>query len=275
MEDFYKKHEKQLRPLFSYYVETVSQALENISYDILQYKGFMLFASEFSIFPSILPMSQIQLIFRSLLTKKKNEENTPMGLSFEEFKEALLRIAIKRREAFDKIYEKVISGMNQSSLKNLVDDMNKGQENDLTPEQQEAVKKEANYDENNVDHNKEDTYNKIGDTQLQTMEGLMYYIDLPQDKAAIYNKLHVLRENLKYLPPRDKKKVWIKKLENPTPTQNEDDKAGKAKRNTSKGKVSKSPNLRGGVRPDSNQSKKPDLVVGGEESKSFFEEQKE
>jgi len=209
----------------------------------MQYRGFMMFNCEFSLFPSILPLQQIQLIFNSVTRDKPFDPTVPTGIDYTEFKEALLRIAIKRKEVFDKIYDKVSEGMKQSSMKGLLQDMNKGtSDTDLTEQQQEAAKETANIDENDVDHNAEDTYHKVSDTRIQTMEGLMYYLDLPQEKQALFNKLNLLKKNAKYVPPRDRKKVWITKLEQPQDQR--DDAKGNATGRGNNGKTmnnSKSP----------------------------------
>jgi hypothetical protein len=249
MQEFFHKYEKPFQQLFKHYIEAEGQHLENYTTEILQYKGFMMCMCEFSLFPSILPLHQLQLVFNSITREKPYDPSVPTGLTYTEFKEALLRIAVKRKEVFDKIYDKVGDGMKKTSVRNLVSDLNKAEgETDLNEEQQAEAKKNLNLEENDGDQNEEDTYNKVSDTRIQTMEGMVFYLDLPQDKQALFSKLNQLKLTAKYvsrLPPRDKKKVWIKKLEEPHDQR--DDVKGKSKNQRSPGRPPK---------PDSAQSRR-------------------
>ena len=131
----FNKYEKQIRQLFVYYIESCGHQLVKYSADTLLFKGFIMFNSEFAIIPSVLQLFEVQSIFRSLTKNKSIQDESPViGLSYDEFKEALLRISIKKKEIFDQIYEKTASNtvINQASMHNLIKDMN-GQKEDNDP----------------------------------------------------------------------------------------------------------------------------------------------
>ena len=135
----FNKYEKQIRQLFIYYIESCERQLDKYSTDILTFKGFIMFNSQFGIIPSVLALSELQSIFRSLTRNKMLQEDPVIGLVYDEFKEALLRISIKKKEIFDKIHEKAVGStiqMNPASMQNLIKDMNDHkEETDLNDEQ--------------------------------------------------------------------------------------------------------------------------------------------
>ena len=139
----FNRHEKQLRQLFTYYIESCERQLEKYSTDILTFKGFIMFNSEFAIMPSILALYELQSIFRSLTRNKILQEDPVIGLVYDEFKESLLRMSIKKKEIFDKIHEKEAGStieMNHASLQNLIKDMNDHKEEINVNDEQAGTK---------------------------------------------------------------------------------------------------------------------------------------
>ena len=55
-------------------------------------------------------------IFRHFTKDKQNHKDYNIGLTFEEFKQALLRIAIKHKSIFNKLSEKIKENMSSGEI---------------------------------------------------------------------------------------------------------------------------------------------------------------
>ena len=55
----------------------------------------MIFVTQFNIYPRILNITEIKLIYRSITRDKSLTKNKPIGISYDEFQQAILRVAIK------------------------------------------------------------------------------------------------------------------------------------------------------------------------------------
>ena len=200
----YKKNIKSLKHIFKYYKEDPAT-------DVLTFPGFMHFAAQLNVFPALLNPEELNLIFRSLTRDKTKAE---MGLKFDEFEQSLLRIAIKAKVTLNKLYTQYRaqiaqqSPVKQSEMKRLINDERRGLgEQPLDEEQEEILKDGVNFDENVVDREKDDIYHKIDEATPETLEALVFYMDLPADKKLLAEKLKSLRkENAKVVAPRDKKR---------------------------------------------------------------------
>ena len=115
--------------------------------------------------------------------KKLNKLYIP-GLNFEEFEEALLRIAIKHKTVFNKISEKIKENvMSEKEIKSII-------QKDI----EEKAKSEVDeMDEINIksllveeDVNKEilDDYGDINKVTPQTLKGLVFYLKVPAEKKG-------------------------------------------------------------------------------------------
>ena len=200
----YKKHSKPLKHVFEYYKEDPAT-------EVLNFPGFMHFASQLNVFPALLNPEELNLIFRSL-TRDKNKAE--MGLKYDEFQQALLRIAIKAKVTLNKVHDRYASQIaqqsqvEQSEMKKMIDDERRGLgEQPLNEEQEQQLKERVNFEENLVDRERDDIYHKIEEATPETLEALIFYLDLPADKKLLSEKLKALRkENAKFLAPRDKKR---------------------------------------------------------------------
>lgn len=150
----------------------------------------MTFAKDFSFFPTILPPREIRVIFKSLTKVKPIVERRQVSLTFEDFEETLLRIAIKGGEIFNQIFASRAnrgSQLGDQAYEKMVNNHNKAEEEALEAESPGLT----------------DIYNRIDETTKNTMQGLFYYLDLPNDKQALYDKLHELRSRV--IPFHEKK----------------------------------------------------------------------
>ena len=137
----------------------------------------MAFANEFMIYPTIISLRQVEFVFKSLTKDKNPPEGKQLSMSFEEFEEALIRIAVKGGEILNQIYQAKLratsSTINQA--------LGKMVENSHEKTNSEAKEDQA------------DNYDKIDQTTKNTLNGLFYFLDLPPEKQALYNKLHELK----------------------------------------------------------------------------------
>ena len=61
----------------------------------------------FQLNPLIIHAKELTKIFRHFTKDKQNHKDYTIGLTFEEFKQSLLRIAIKHKSIFNKLSEKI------------------------------------------------------------------------------------------------------------------------------------------------------------------------
>ena len=192
----------------------------------------MHFASQFNILPSLLTSEQTNLIFRTLAHNKSSEKSTGQaGLTYDEFCQGLFRIAIKNQYLLNGIFAKSQENLDdpniqgfkekssesyQKNFKNMINESKRVvDENTLNPEKGQNTKGNANFDLNIDDKNKEDDeYNKNNEMTVETLEGLIIFLDIPNDLKSLNEKLRSLRiENAKIIPPRDKKIAGKRALE--------------------------------------------------------------
>lgn len=179
----FEKFQPQLQFLFNYYVNNAFLPVDSrAKLELLQYTPFVQFAKEFNIIPGVLPLSQIAVIFKMITKHKPLMENLPVGLTYEEFCQALLRIAIKRQRMFDQIYNIAVAtqGERAENLENSV----------VIPdniETEDELKKLLEEDQIT------DNYEHIDEVTGKTVEGLLTFLDVPQDKKGQVNKVKELR----------------------------------------------------------------------------------
>lgn len=177
IQDIFQMYEKQLKQVYNWYCLSTHHAIERFDQtDSMLFKPYMAFANEFLIYPTIISLREVELIFRSLTKVKPIVDGKQVSLTYQDFEEALVRMAIKGREIFDQIYAARVNkgtDMMNKALGNLERNQNK------KPEE--------------GDEDKPDEYEKINDTTVNTIQGLFYYLDLPADKQALNAKLHELK----------------------------------------------------------------------------------
>ena len=180
----------------------------------------MHFASQFNILPSLLTTEQTNLIFRSLAHDKSSEKGAGQaGLTHDEFCQGLFRMAIKSQHLLKVIFTKFQENLDDHSLNEKNSQVNQENirvmineskvrlgETILTHEQEQNIKANVNFNSTAIDKNKEDEYGKIDEISVETLEGLIIFLDIPSDLKSLTEKLKSLRiENAKIVPPRDKK----------------------------------------------------------------------
>ena len=177
-QQIFQKHEKSLKQLYNWYCLSTHHAIGSLDQmESLLIKPYMAFAVEFSICPTIIPLRQVEFVFKSLTRNKQPAEGKQVSLTYPEFKEALIRIAIKGREILDQIYTAKF-GRKTELIKQAVGKMVENHE-------------EGQNDKTGADL--QDNYEKIDETIKNTLEGLFYYLDLPADKQALNHKLQRLK----------------------------------------------------------------------------------
>ena len=195
IQSIFSKYQEELNIIYNYYIENTELSLD-VPYnkENLQFKGFMTFAVEFQITPQVLNYEKMQLVYRSTTKDKTLKDNVPIGVDFKEFQQCLLRIAIKGSKWFDQIGK-----INGGSFKK---------------EEEEVKEGEWNINEEIVDKEKVDEYERIQETDGKTVEGMMKYLDFPMEKVKLFNKLRDLKsKHDKVTAPRDKKKAFESKLQ--------------------------------------------------------------
>ena len=141
----------------------------------------------------------IQLIYRSITKDKTIQNNVPIGITYEEFQLSLLRIALKETSFFKKITEKENNQTQDKEVQKLIND----KKNKFKSEEE----RKDNYEEILVDKSKIDEYRNIEEMNAKDLEGLFIYLDLPEDKAKLNNKVRdIITEYSKVVAPREKKK---------------------------------------------------------------------
>lgn len=171
--EVYQKYEKQLKQVYNWYCRSAHHPIGSLDQlETLLLKPYMNFASDFLIYPTIIKMQEVEAIFRSLTKVKLSVDGKQVSMTFDDFEEALLRMAIKGRVILDQIYAaKTGKGAKRSP----------GSQDD---------------EEDEAEDEKPDEYSKISETTANTVQGLFYYLDLPSEKQALHNKLNGLKKNV-------------------------------------------------------------------------------
>ncbi|CAD8193441.1 unnamed protein product [Paramecium pentaurelia] len=251
IQQVYKKYEKQLQAIYHAYQEYTDWKIENagVEKELLQFKGFTNFASQFSIYPAIITPEDAQLIFRSITRERErqqqqlNEKNgfnavPPKGMNYHEFQQALLRVAIKGQKYFDLLNEKY--------------------ENNMKTIDMIALKKDQAIQEEGPLEKREDQYQQVDATSSKTMQGLMYFLDMPEEKTEMNSKLRALKlEFQKVAAQRDKKQMVQQKLtdEVKQPTKRKQSIGQKEGKDKSQEKQQPQRNKSQNIRVDSAQNK--------------------
>ncbi|KAL4496244.1 hypothetical protein ABPG72_012981 [Tetrahymena utriculariae] len=193
----YKANEFKLSQLFFYLKKYTYREIsrQNMSDNEISYKTFNWFCYRFNIYPEIISNPKdILLIYRSVTRNKQVVDHKPIGLNEEEFKEAMLRISIKGKKIFNKFSEQLQKGinLNESEMAKIADDENKetNQEEFQENRSVKSSKTEALERMKNVI----DYYGNIDEANFHTLEALIYYLGLPNDKLGINEALKNVME---------------------------------------------------------------------------------
>eukprot|EP01017_Pseudomicrothorax_dubius_P035500 TRINITY_DN4977_c0_g1_i1.p1 TRINITY_DN4977_c0_g1~~TRINITY_DN4977_c0_g1_i1.p1 ORF type:complete len:331 (+),score=107.68 TRINITY_DN4977_c0_g1_i1:65-1057(+) len=211
----FARHEKQLKYVFQYYLENIDLDVR-IPYtmDHLQYKGFMVFAAQFNLFPGILSTEQIGLAYRSVSLDKKLVDKIPVGLSYDDFLQVLFRIAVKGSRIFNQVQRRFAADRKADggSVEAFVKEEKKNAGEAIVNEDQAS---DVNYEENAVDKTKTDEYTNLGDTNVGTLEGLLLYLNLPEERKALIDRLRELKAANSKLSAAKMRKDLKLKLDGP------------------------------------------------------------
>lgn len=193
--DLFKSRERELRQVFQWYVNSVHHEV-GVRYilDELVFKSFMNFASEFVIHPALLTLKEVQGIFRAIANRKPIVDEKPATMSFKEFEEALLRIAIKAGSVCNQLYVHKTGNDGEMGDEEYEDIM----------KQYLALKEQEEEQGDDEQEQDDEGYEKIDQATMHTLEGLFFYLGIPKDKQAVFNKLTALRSSV--LPYSEKKK---------------------------------------------------------------------
>lgn len=188
----FSQNEMQLQYVFKHFTDllvdpkVIQSNLQDDS-SILHYRNFFAFANQFGIVPGLFSVNEMKLIYRSATKHMDLDRSLPVGLDFDRFKELLLRVAIKKQEVMNRLASE--------------------------PRQQEKEKTEhSKIDDDGLDDfafekHAEDNYENIDKVTYRTAEGLFIFLDLPEEKIKLIEKLNSLRkENAKAVPSRIRRK---------------------------------------------------------------------
>lgn len=217
-----QQYEPQLKYIFKHYSEIIKDpslmqtTLQN-STDILHFRNFIAFATQFNLVPTLVSIPEVKVMYKSCTKHKSLDNDNPIGLDYKAFTEMLLRMTIKKPEFFKNIAEK--SPISKPSGE-------KSQPRGKSAEQKgkgagsENKGGDSERDKPNIDLNSEvladfsgvknfeDSYADIGLFTPESMAGFISYLEIPQDKIALVDKLNSLRkENMKSQPVREKVKA--------------------------------------------------------------------
>jgi len=97
-----------MRGLFDFLIQNtyVSLTEKKLKNEII-IETWHYFTLVFQLSPLVIPAKDVFAIFRMLTKEKQVSAEYHTGLSFEDFKQALLRIAIRHKTVFNKIADKI------------------------------------------------------------------------------------------------------------------------------------------------------------------------
>lgn len=189
IQKFWAKHHIEFETLFRYYVD-----MENVRIDFesnteeLSREGLHRMFFELGLTPAIFSGSEINLAISSILRHKKMNENRIPGLSFSEFLQFLLRMVIKEKDLFGKIYSATKNNKNMPISKqhlNLILEQDE-------KEDQERLERQKN--EGNAPGKDQDVYDEIWKTNENSLKGLLIFWNLPRQRRKIKDKLMRMRK---------------------------------------------------------------------------------
>ena len=184
MKKVFDKYSKQLQIVFKHFIDSQTQTIgSGHALDTLQFLGYTAFAADFNILPGIVPLQEVKLLFNSMTSTKEVSANGLAGINYDEFLESLMRISIKGREKLDKVYD-IKRRIKEAKSK----EAQKAAEDELEDERGNEHKEQEGEDD-------QDNYEEIEGTTKNTLEGLLFYLDMPEDKTELINKLHFLKES--------------------------------------------------------------------------------
>ena len=100
-----KTHEDKLKYMYNHYMKVKSvKKFPMPKYPTLSFDGLHLFCSDHRLVPTILRIKDVSFIYRQKTRNKISTLYKPIGLSYEEFEWALIKICIVGQDTFNKVY---------------------------------------------------------------------------------------------------------------------------------------------------------------------------
>ena len=108
IKNVYEEFESSMRGLFDFLIQNtyVSLTEKKLKNEIIL-ETWHYFTLVFQLSPLVIPAKDVFAIFKMLTKDKQVSAEYHNGLSFEDFKQALLRIAIRHKTVFNKISDKI------------------------------------------------------------------------------------------------------------------------------------------------------------------------
>ncbi|KRX04789.1 Armadillo-type fold [Pseudocohnilembus persalinus] len=177
----YEKYQKPLKTIFDHYVEYNDFKLsKGVDKQHIQMRGVVAFCQQCNIYPNIMSLDEVQNIFKIIL---KESDRPNQGINYQEFLQFLSRIAVKGCPGLNKIDQEI----NQNQIGQL--DINK------LKLMYQAAKNSQSLEQrnNNLNNNVETMLMHVSQTDENTIEGLIKYINYPLEKNELFQKLRELK----------------------------------------------------------------------------------
>eukprot|EP01017_Pseudomicrothorax_dubius_P037382 TRINITY_DN5473_c0_g1_i6.p1 TRINITY_DN5473_c0_g1~~TRINITY_DN5473_c0_g1_i6.p1 ORF type:complete len:201 (-),score=54.28 TRINITY_DN5473_c0_g1_i6:160-762(-) len=151
-------------------------------------REFMLFAGLFVVYPEIVSYDELIQIYKLLVRTKPLMDGRSQGIEFDDFKEALIRISVRGFDNINRIFNKE-EAKNRTNTSIIDKSALNGGQKPIEP------------------------YQHLDDMTPSILEKLIIYLQLPQDKNEMIQRLNGLKiENKKTVPERIKAKNHLEKL---------------------------------------------------------------
>eukprot|EP01017_Pseudomicrothorax_dubius_P030713 TRINITY_DN3853_c0_g1_i8.p1 TRINITY_DN3853_c0_g1~~TRINITY_DN3853_c0_g1_i8.p1 ORF type:complete len:776 (+),score=292.01 TRINITY_DN3853_c0_g1_i8:98-2425(+) len=192
--EVFKRNLKQLEVLFDFYYNQVPYGVgieKLLGIKQIYEKEFLQFGHNFMIHPDLISYEEHLQVFRVIVKRKPMLEKKQQGMDFEEFKESLVRIAVKGYE-------------------NLLKVKPKGDIKEEKPiEKPQSPQKSATANRLWLP----DRYDHIESITPAVLENLFHYLLLPTEKKDLLKRINDARpENRKALPDKFKSQAHKAKL---------------------------------------------------------------
>ena len=99
-----KENKSWMTQMFDYYMTNYKTDNWQKT-NVLPYRGFMRMCGQLNIFPILMNVEEVQLLYRSTTKNQRINEVLLKGIDFKEFQEAVLRIAVKRAQILNAVDE--------------------------------------------------------------------------------------------------------------------------------------------------------------------------
>lgn len=208
----FKQFHPNLKGLFEFLIKTTFLSITERKHNnevIMERWHYFNYA--FQLNPLIIGVKEVQNIFRAVTKDKQIRKEYYLGMNFEEFQQALLRIAIKHKTVFNKIAEKIKDEtMTDKEINSVI-------QKDIEEKEKNEFDEPKDYNIRNLlvedDIRKEvlDDYGDISKVTPQTMKGLIYYLKVPKEKKAQEERFReIVAQKLENKHHNFESTLWVK-----------------------------------------------------------------